>query len=58
MWFKDPTRMLEDYPEVDVVMSSDCLATLLPDGEDYFEDAQYALLEEWNSGAPDSQWPG
>ena len=51
-WFKDPTHVLEDYPEVDVVMSTDCLASLLDTGEDYFEDVRWSLSEEWNSGAP------
>lgn len=50
VWFKDPTRMLEDYPEVDVIMSTDCLCSLLDDGDDYFEDVRWSLREEWNSG--------
>ena len=32
-------------------MSTDCLASTLEDGEEYFEDALYSLQEEWNSGA-------
>ncbi len=44
--------MLEDYPEVDVVMGTDCLASLLDTGEDYFEDVRWTLSEGWNSGAP------
>ncbi len=44
--------MLEDYPEVDLVMGTDCLSSLLDDGEDYFEDVRWTLSEEWNSGAP------
>lgn len=50
VWFQDPTAVMLEHPEVDVIMSTDCLSSKLKDSETYFENAQYALKEEYNSG--------